>query len=546
MKTKMLTLAAALALSVVGFAQEEMKVQWEKQYDHKSDMHGTGLEGEVSYLATDKEITVFNNDDGSVVWTNRFKDLAPKLRKIDELIPFWDSNCIFLFDKRTGKDQIAVVDLKTGKLLWNSERYKNLGEDNIVYISEKDGFALSLKDALIFVKARTGEEVWETTKFKGVVGKYLYEDGHITTLNLNPGGLKGLFKGFKNQLAKINMDNGDIIWENTFIGVAEKKLLTGEPIYDLYKEGNKLFLKLNGLQVYDESTGATLWSATHDGQSLGGRSNPGGANFSIVKQYGTVAEPVIHGNDVYVVEMTKKRDQTISKYDLNTGKLLWQSPDIKKAKAIPGLFVSGDKVMVQIGGVVERHTYSKRTDSEGNVTITRRIDYPNIKPNGLQAFNVSDGSFAWRSEKFKKGITNAFLDGDNIIVCSGKALYSLVSETGADNYEKDVKDAGVGNAVQIIKHKDMIAVIGEKGIATYKIASGDFVNASKYKKSSMMKRNNEVVIMETDKSDIACFDLNTCKYEEYNNKKSASSTLSQNGDYVYVYQKKDVTKLKTR
>ncbi len=545
MKTKLLTLAAALTFGVLGFAQEEMKVQWEKDFDHKSDMHGTGLEGKVSYIATDKDITVFSNDDGKVVWTNRFKDLAPKLRKIDELIPFWESNCIFLFDKRAGKDQIAVVDLKTGKLLWNSERYKNLGADNIVYIAEKDGFALSLSESLTFVKARTGEEVWETSKFKGVVGKYIYEDGYITTINLSPRGLKGLFKGFKNQLAKINMDNGDIIWENTYVGLAEKKMLTGEPIYNLYKEGNKLFLEINGLQVYDANSGATLWSATHEGTSRGDKKG-GGKNFTITAFYGWVADPLVVGNDVYIVEMTKMRDQTIKKYDLNTGKLLWQSPDIKKAKAIPGIFVSGDKVIVQIGGVVERHTYQKSTDSEGNVTITRRIDYPNIKPNGLQAFNVSDGSHAWSSEKFKKGITNAFTDGDKIIVCSGKALYNLNVADGSENYEKDVKDAGVGNAVQILKHEDMIGVIGAKGIATYKIASGKFVNSAKYKSSSLMKREGEIVIMETAKSDIACFNLNTCQYEEYNNKKSASSTLSQDGNFVYVYEKKTVKKLKTR
>lgn len=545
MKSKILVLAGALMFSLGSFAQEEMKIKWEKEFEHKSDRHGTGLEGEISYLATDKDITVFNNDDGSVVWTKRFKDLAPKLRKIDELIPFWESKCIFLFEKKGGKDQIAVVDLETGELLWNSDRYSNLGEDNIVYIQEKDGFALSLKESLTFVKARTGEEIWETSKFKGVVGKYIYENDHITTVNLSPGGLKGLFKGFKNQLAKINMNNGDIVWENTYIGVAQKKLLNNERIYDLYQEGNKLFLQLNGIQVYDAITGATLWSATHDGEKMGGRTG-GGVNYSIVEYYGVVADPVIHGNDVYVVEMTKKRDQTISKYDLNTGKLLWQSPDIKKAKAIPGIFVHGNKVIIQIGGIVERHTYRKQTDSEGNVTITRKIDYPNIKPNGLQAFNVSDGSFAWASEKFKKGITNAFLDGDNIIVCSGKALYSLVSETGVENYEKDVKDAGVGNAVQILSHEDKIAVLGEKGIATYKISDGSFINSSKYKKSEMMRREGNIVIMETEKSDIACFDLNTCKYEEFNNKKSASSTLSQDGNFVYVYEKKTVKKLMTR
>lgn len=544
MKTKLIALFAVMSLGLMTYGQEEMKIQWEKEFDHKSDRHGTGLEGEVSYIATDKDITVFKNDDGSIVWTKPFKELAPKLRKIDELIPFWESNSIFLFEKKGGKDQIAVIDLMTGDLLWNSDRYSNLGKDNIVYIAEKEGFALSLSESMTFVKARTGEEIWESSRFTGVVGQYIYEDGYMITINISPGGLKGLFKGFKNQLAKINLDNGDIVWESTYVGVAQKKLLTGERIFNISKVGDKIFLKLNGLQVYDANTGATLWSATHNGTTQGGRKG-GPMNYTIEYFYGWVAEPIVDGNDVYIIEMTKKADQTVKKYDLNTGKLLWQSPDIKKAKALPGLFVAGDKVIVQIGGVVERHTYKKQTQ-DGQTTITRRVDFPNIKPNGLQAFNISDGSYAWSSEKFKKGITNAFTDGDKIIVSSGKALYNMNVADGTENYEKDVKDAGVGNAVQILKHKDMIGVIGGKGIATYKIASGDFVNSSKYKASSLMRREDNIVIMETAKADIACFDLNTCTYEEYNNKKTASSTLSQDGGFVYVYEKKKVTKLKTR
>lgn len=543
MKSKILVLAGALMFGLGSFAQEEMKIKWEKDFEHKTDRHGTGLEGGISYIATDKDITVFNNEDGSVVWTKRFKDLAPKLRKIDELIPFWESKCIFLFEKKGGKDQIAVVDLETGKLLWNSDRYSNLGEENIVYIAEEDAFALSLSSSLNMVKARTGEELWETSQFSGVVAKYIYEDGHITSINISPTGLRGLFKGFKNQIAKINMKNGDIVWETTYRGVTERKVLTKEPIFDFYKDGDKLFLQLNGLQLFDFNTGAPLWSAAYEEtpKVIGA---PAGATAWGV--YGAVADPVRVGNDVYIIEMTKKNDQKIKKYDFNTGKLLWTSPEIKKAKALPNLFVIGDKVVVQIGGVVETQAIIRTRNSDGTYTITRRIAYVNVKPNGLQAFNVKDGSFAWASEKFKKGITNAFSDGNNIIVSSGKSLYSIVAESGAVNYEKDVKDAGVGNAVQILSHEDKIAVLGEKGIATYKISDGSFINSSKYKKSEMMRREGNIVIMETAKSDIACFDLNTCKYEEFNNKKSASSALSQDGNFVYVYEKKTVKKLMTR
>ncbi|MEZ4759961.1 MAG: hypothetical protein R2810_09245 [Flavobacteriales bacterium] len=61
----------------------------------KIEHTGTGLEERgYSYAADDKEITVFNNKTGAAV-DRQVQDLAPKLRKVDELIPFWESDCIF-------------------------------------------------------------------------------------------------------------------------------------------------------------------------------------------------------------------------------------------------------------------------------------------------------------------------------------------------------------------------------------------------------------------------------------------------------------------
>ena len=42
------------------------------------------------------------------------------------------------------------------------------------------------------------------------------------------------------------------------------------------------------------------------------------------------------------------------------------------------------------------------------------------------------------------------------------------------------------------------------------------------------------------------FDLNNCKYRQFNARKGAISTLTYDGEFVYVYEKKDVTKLRTQ
>ena len=169
---KKLMIFAVLLLSMVwAKAQEDMTTVWETKLGHQILHAGTSLEGEHSYAASDKEMSLFDNTTGKVIWEKSFSEMAPKLRKIDELIPFWASSTIFLFDRKLGKDQIACINLETGKSLWTTDKYQDLDESMITYISEEDCFAITLKKELVYIKAQTGEELWSTEKFKGVVGK---------------------------------------------------------------------------------------------------------------------------------------------------------------------------------------------------------------------------------------------------------------------------------------------------------------------------------------------------------------------------------------
>ncbi len=542
---KLLTFATFLIFALVAKAQEDMTTVWETKLGHQILHTGTSLEGEHSYAASDKEISLFDNNTGKVIWEKKFSDIAPKLRKIDELIPFWDSNTIFLFDRKLGKDQIACMDLESGEALWTTDKYQDVDESSITYIGEEDCFAIALKKELVYIRARTGEELWSTEKFRGVVGQYYFNstDHTLTMVNFKPTALEALFSGFKNQIAKINLKNGEILWENTYIGLAEKKVISRQPIYDLSVSANKVFLRLNGMQVYDYKTGAKIWSAAFDftpervvGKPIGTRA------FGV---YGAVADPVIDGEDVYVLDMQSRSKQYVKKYDLNTGKLLWTSPEIKDAKAIPGLSVVDGKVLLQIGGVVEKQYIKVRRTADQVITETI-IEFENVNPCGIQALNASDGKLVWESERFRKGITNMINFGGNTIVCSGKALYSLDLATGKEKYEVPVSKGGVGLATQIQPFKDdVIVVVGEKGVSTFNANSGELLNSGKYRTSSLEDRVDNILIMKTDKADIGTFDLNTCKYKDFKARTGAITTLSRDGNFVYVYEKKVVTKLNT-
>ena len=544
-------LTPALYLLALGvFAQEDMPTIFETKLGHRIEHTGTGTEERgYSYAASDKEITVFNNKTGAVRWTGKFKDLTPKLNKVDELSPFWESNVLFLFDRKMGKDQIACLDLADGHLLWSTDKYQNVTDENVVYIKELDGFAITLKDKLVWILARTGEERWATDKFKGVVGQYVVtNDSKLVMVNFMPSNLAALFTGFKNQIAKIDLTNGNILWENSYVGRAERKVVTRDFVYELDVKDDKVFLRMNGMQVYDLSTGANLYSAAFDFTPEKLIGQPAGAKrFGV---YGAVAEPVIVGDDLYVLDMSSRKSQYVKKYDRNSGKLLWTSPEIKEARAIPNMYVQGDKVLLQIGGNVEAQAYIRRQERQSDGTTETveewRVWHPNVKPNGIQAFNTTDGSLAWDSERFRKGITNAVVVGDKFIVCSGKELYSMDVATGAEQYVVPVAKGGVGNADQIMTYKDNVVVIGDKGVSTFNGKTGELVAQGKYKKSDLEDYEGDRMILKTEGSDIACFNLNDCTYKKFNARKGATTSLSTEGDFVYVYEKKNVTKLATR
>lgn len=546
MKKQLLTIFAAVAFLGV-FAQEDMPIVWEVKAPHKILFNGTGTEDRgYSYIASDKEISIFANETGRIKWTKTFKELSPNLSKIDELIPFWESNTIFLFDRKMGKDQIACIDMETGSLLWTTSNYQNVTDENVVYIPERQGFAISLKDKLVFIKVSNGEEVWSTAKFGGVVGKYVYtNDGFLTTVNFQPSGLVALFTGFKNQIAKINMDNGDIVWSNTYIGRAERKIISREFLYDIVVEGPRVILRLNGIQVYDYNTGANLWSAAFDFTPDGVRGRP--ANAKKWGVYGAVADPVFirETNDLYVLDMSNRTHQFVKKYDANTGKMIWTSPEIKGAKAIPGMYVIDDKVICQIGGMVEFQSYEEIRTEYYTYYITK-VYFDNVKPNGLQAFNTKDGSLAWESEKFKKGITNAYVYENHILCSSGKELYKIAYKDGKEEYSVPVTDGGVGLAVEIMPYKDKMIVIGEKGVSAYTPADGKFLYSGKYKTATLEDVFDNILIMKTEKADIASFDLDSGNFKEFKAKTGASTTLTTDGKFVYVYEDKVFTKVKTQ
>jgi outer membrane protein assembly factor BamB len=262
-------LIAAMFISTSLMAQDdELPVVWEGEFENKAKVLSI-CNGDGSLLiGSDPNEATGMDASGKVTWSGKYKTINGDggAGESEYQYVYWGPDLLFLFDKKAGKDRVSVVDVKTGKGLWNSNEYSGLGEDNIDYIAEMDAFMFCMKSANVLVDARTGRKIWETSIFKGSVGKYIYfpSTKEMLMINYKPTWLSALFSGFKNQLVRINATNGNVIWDVEYRGIVEKEVLTRKPIVDIDVKGDKIFLQLDGLQVFDFQNGKEIWSAVYE------------------------------------------------------------------------------------------------------------------------------------------------------------------------------------------------------------------------------------------------------------------------------------------
>jgi|GEM_PF-254882 len=534
--------ACMLFGSKQAWAQDEMKQVWLQNPDHSCQSVGLSSDDAAfSYTCSTKEITVYDNNTGTPKWNKKFSDISSKLGKVDDIIPMWKSNVIILADRKFGKDQLAGIDALTGNLLWITDKYQGVSDDNIDYLPSTKGFLIGTKSALVLMSSQTGELIWETSKFKGAAGKFVEtQDGYLVILNYKASSMAALFSGFKNQIMKVSLKTGEVAWEKTYRGALERKVITREAICGLSVSDGSVVVELNGMQVYDYETGGSKWSAAFDETPNVIRRPVGG--ITAFGAYGCVAEPITDGEFVYVLDFQNRRKQYIKKYNRTTGQLVWTSPEIDDAKVVPGMFLHKGVLILQVGGTIElQYRYSKR-NPDGSTVTGWVIDFDEYGPYNLQGFDASSGKQLWQSEKLRKGVSNSYLDGDNVIVCSGKALYSMDYATGAEKFEVALGKDRIGQAQYVLDYKDKAVIVGDKGVSVHNKSDGKLaIEANKYKKAVPVRVNGRMiygnsVALRNGDGDYAVYNLDNGTYKKYDGRSNAQAMLSDDGEHLYVFE----------
>lgn len=555
-----------LVLTVIIFslnlkAQDDFQLVWESEFsvNAKGGSYTNGA-GDRVFGTNDKECSMLNGE-GKELWGGKYKDISTNgVNNSDYRYCAWEADVYFVFDKKLGADRVTAIDTESGKELWNSDRYQNLSLDNIEYISELESFILSLKDRIVLIKAKTGEEVWETDRFRGSIGKYLYlpDEGDILMINFKPTLLGALFTGFKNQFVRIDASNGNIKWDASYRGLVEKKVISREPLVSISRVDNKVFLYMNGLQVFDLESGESLWTAVYDADPT---ARKGFVKSAVpgkpikVGVYGMVADPLVTEDHVYIVLGDDKgKNKYIQKIDIHTGEVIWTSEKIDKANALPNLIKVGNTLVAQIGGLVEIQSVSNYRNSDGSITTYRIIQYEFMGKFGLAGIDDSNGQYVWRSEKFKKRITNIIADGDNIYAASGVAFYCLDAYSGKEIFNVEHKRAGVGKPFTGIDKGNKIVMICDNGVTAFDKKDGNqLYKTDKFKGITNYYTLGENFFVQNSGNDkLAGIDLENGNIKGVIKAKGKGGgsvygdgiDITNDGEYIYWFKGKKVEKYK--
>jgi hypothetical protein len=473
MKKNIVLLCLLVSAGVHLSAQATFDQAWESKFDNEADyLKYTTLNGAFVIGTTKENVCVLDGVTGKQLWSKTFMDLTG-VKKAGTQQVLEEAGMMMFISSQNKTDQLFCVDLKTGGKLWNNSNYNDIDLSNVIYIPEVHSFMVVLKKGLVIIDAKTGVEKGSVDGITGVPGRWVFlpEKKQLIMLCYQINALKAIGSGLQNHILCIDLDKQTTVWKTTFKGVIEikryasrtftgfdwalsgvaKGIGSGNVLVDLYTYNNKVVIVYNGLKVFDLASGNKIWEVEYD-VSL----NRGLAGSS--QLYGAVADPFFTEKHVYVASFEAGRDKAIKKYDIETGKLIWETAIDGRKVIIPSLALVNGVLLTQIGGYVN-------LQGEANGQAFSKWEWQG--PFGLKGFDSENGKLLWATEKFDDRITNVLPIGNSLYVADASNLYSVDVRTGKNNFTSAVKEAKTGKPVYLFAFENKPFVFAEGGLTSY-------------------------------------------------------------------------------
>jgi outer membrane protein assembly factor BamB len=506
---------------------------WKTAFPNKPDFLRYATPNGGYIIGTSKtDAAVIDARSGSLLWQANFESkLGTKKCDLQQVIE--DAGVLLVYRKKGNADILHVLDLNTGEELWQTERFENLYLSSIKYISELSGFVIATKSHLTLLDARTGVQKWENSKFTGSVAylQYNQDRNDIITLNYKTS-WGALLSGYKNQIMSIDAGTGKVNWEEEYFGVLQIHPTSGRPVFDIVINKDYIYVMIMGLQVLDRNTGKEIWKTDYD--LFDSRPNLGAPGYTYT--FKGVAYPLIVGEHVYLVyNKPASKKVKIKKFECSTGNMLWEYDVEGRNNPVPTLKYVDGKIIAQMGGLV--NIVGPQKVGESYITVSNHKWVGNF---GVLALDAESGTVVWNQKKLSKRITNIVVNDSKVIFADAKNLYELNVSDGKQSRSVGVKTIKSGAPLRLIVYKENLYCLGEGGMGNLNLNTLTYVsNAAMSGTTANSEMVGEKYVIKG-KKQLHVLDMNSGKISAtYKYSKSYSYNLINNGSAIVVTSKKE-------
>lgn len=527
------TLLSFLLLTFLGVTHEliaQPAPVWTGDFPNKADfLRYPSPAADWLVGTTQQSACVLNGSTGKVMWNESFSEITGS-KKVEIQYVMEDAGVLFLYDKKGGKDNLSCLDLLTGKLLWQSDRFEGIRLSGVIYMPDLKSFVLAAKDGFYMMDARTGEIKWVVDRFRGAVADAIYDPDKNEIIVLNYKTSWGaLLSGYKNQLMAIDVANGTVKWETEYFGVIHNKPYSGGLVFNWHLYPDKILLMVQGLQVIDRKTGKEIWKTDFD---LFDTKGLGGTTYV----YNSIAYPLVDKDAIYLIYNKPSSGKVLlQKLDVNTGTPKWEVKLDGKNPVVPSIQLENNKLLLQIGGEVT----IEGTDSKGVAFRKTRWD----GPFGVMAIDASSGNMLWKNYDFKNRSMPLIAEGNKIYTADEKKFYTLDMSTGAEVASISTKDLKVGAPQWLGSRGNRIMYQGEDGLALLDLSNGKLIGSVPAKGTFWSSnRKGEYFFLNSDKN-IQYVRLSDAKVVmTVKHEKGLRFVTSRNDETVFLMTKKGISR----
>lgn len=444
----MLTL---LLLSFTVSAQKEFPLEWKGSFPVSVEWRMVNTERTLALGGDLNELAMLDATTGKILWQFTFKDKFGQKKAKD-----WS------WDKEKGVVYIVFKgDKKTQEVTY--------------YIDQRTAAVMS-KDQVDMIKIKPVRSKW-ARKGEIIVG----EGSGSTTVALNYEKKKVVSSTGKGTKGPITVTaEGANSWSTTIEAQYIRVLCAnaipfaaadfGGDFLKLMHAQGKIFVIYEGLSVLDLKTGKLLWQIDLDNAEF---------DFGVFKSTQTLGRagyPLVTSNAVFVADLSKGQYR-IKKYDLETGKLIWQGEQFDNSDVVPDLQVSGNVLLAQFGGRLEIQSYIPGTSGRPDVC---KSEYRFAGDPGVKAYDATTGKILWQTnkmkelnDKFNQAITNIIAENGIAYAASDKNFYAFDASTGKPKFTVPVSKLKIGNPRMLFKlNAGTIMIECEEGVACINTSDG--------------------------------------------------------------------------